>query len=165
MATYGSDEERLKRIEDKLDQLQQQGIPASRMFGYEYKSKRTLFGMPLVHVAQGMDIKTGRPRVAKGFLAVGNIAIGVFAFGGIALGGVAFGGLSLAFVALGGMAVGLLLGGGGMATGYIAVGGLAVGYYALGGLALGIHAIGGNAQDPAFLETIRRVAEKYGSFK
>jgi len=164
MATYGSDEDRLRRIEEKLNQLQQQGIPASRMFGYEYKSKQTLLGLPLIHVAQGIDIKTGKPRVARGFIAVGNIAIGVFAFGGIALGGVAFGGISLALVALGGMAVGLLLGGGGMATGYIAVGGMAIGYYAVGGLALGIHALGGNAHDPAFMESIRQFLDKYGSY-
>ena len=43
-------------------------------FHYEYKSKRTLFGLPLVHIRlghRGMG-------VAKGILAIGNVAVGVF---------------------------------------------------------------------------------------
>jgi hypothetical protein len=155
MAMYRSDEERMKRIEDKLDALQKQGLPAARMFGYEYKSDRTILGMPLVHVAQGLDPATGRPRVARGFVAIGNIAIGVFALGGIALGGVALGGFSLGLLALGGMALGVLLGAGGMAVGCVALGGMAVGYYALGGMALGVHALGGNVQDPALLKILQ----------
>ena len=161
MNTHGPDDERLRRIEEKLDALQQQGFPVARMFGYEYKSKQTLFGMPLVHIAQGRDPATGRPRVARGFLAIGDIAIGVFAFGGIALGGVAFGGVSIAVLALGGLAAGLVFGAGGLATGYLAIGGLAIGYYAVGGLALGFHAMGGNAQDPAFLHTVQKYLNLY----
>ena len=40
-------------------------------WGYEYKSKQTLFGWPLVHVAFGRDAK-GKLRVAKGVIAVGQ---------------------------------------------------------------------------------------------
>ena len=151
----------MQRIEQKLDALQQQGVPAARLFGYEYKSARRVLGMPLVHVAHGVDPATGRPRVARGFFALGNIAVGVFAFGGIALGGVCFGGMSIGLVALGGMALGLLLGGGGMAVGYIALGGMAIGYYALGGMALGVHALGGNVQDPAMVQAIQDFLEQY----
>lgn len=161
MAMYRSDEDRMKRIEEQLDALQKQGLPAARMFGYEYKSKRRILGMPLVHIAQGLDPATGRPRVARGFVAIGNIAIGVFALGGIAVGGVALGGFSVGLLALGGMALGVLLGAGGMAVGCLALGGMAVGYYALGGLALGVHALGGNAQDPALLRAIQDFFHTY----
>ncbi len=44
---------------------------------YEYKSQRTLFGLPLVHVRLG-DRGFG---VAKGIFAVGNVAVGLFAPG------------------------------------------------------------------------------------
>lgn len=59
---------------------------------YEYKSQRTLFGLPLVHVRLG-DRGFG---VAKGIFAVGNVAVGLFALGGISLGLFSLGGVSLA---------------------------------------------------------------------
>src|SRR5262249_18791217 len=62
-----------------------------QMFGKEYKSKTTIFGIPLLHVAFGIDPKTGKKRVAKGIIAVGDIAIGCFASGGVAMGGVTLG--------------------------------------------------------------------------
>jgi tRNA A-37 threonylcarbamoyl transferase component Bud32 len=118
--------------------------------GYEYKSNVELFGLPLVHVAHGMDPATGKVRIARGFVAIGGRARGVFAFGGEAIGVFAFGGVAIGVFALGGfgiglctlsgLAIGLFLASGGLAVGGIAVGGLPVGYYALGGLAFGIHA-------------------------
>ncbi|CAO4174285.1 zinc ribbon domain-containing protein [Methylorubrum aminovorans] len=104
--------------------------------GFEYRSERTLFGWPLVHVVYGAsDNATLRP--ARGILAFGNIAIGLVAFGGIAVGGIALGGITLGPVALGGVAIGLMLGAGGIATGYWALGGVALGAMAIGGVALG----------------------------
>jgi hypothetical protein len=66
-------------------------------WGYEYRSTQ-IFGWPLIHVAQGMDPDTGRPRVAKGVIAIGNVAIAVYlAIGGLAMSGTyALGGLALA---------------------------------------------------------------------
>ena len=118
--------------------------------GYEYKSKTKLFGLPLIHVAHGMDPATGKVRVARGFVAVGARAQGVFAFGGSAIGFFAFGGAAIGVFAVGGFGLGLctlsglsvalLFASGGLAMGGIAFGGLAVGYYALGGLGFGVHA-------------------------
>jgi serine/threonine-protein kinase len=135
--------------------------------GYEYRSKRTLWGWPLVHVATGIDPKTKRKRVAKGIIAVGDVAIGGLAFGGLAVGGIAagggavgglaFGGGALGLVAIGGGAIGLLLALGGIAVGSIAIGGGALGYYAFGGGAWGVHPLGGNAQDPEALRFFRWV--------
>jgi tRNA A-37 threonylcarbamoyl transferase component Bud32 len=127
--------------------------------GLDYRSQATLFGLPLLHVTDGIDPKTGRPRVSRGIVAVGAVAEGVIAvggraqgliaFGGLAVGGFAFGGCAVGVVALGGASLGLLLALGGAAIAPIALGGGAVGLYALGGGAYGLHALGGNVQDPA----------------
>jgi len=122
---------------------------------FEYKSKRKLFGLPLLHVARGTDPTTGEKRVARGFFAFGDIAVGVIAFGGyargwfacggMAVGGIAIGGLSLGLVSWGGLALALLLAVGGLAIGPLATGGAALGWNAMGGLALGWNAVGGVA--------------------
>ena len=158
-------EDRLRRIEQKLDELSKSGSVPARYFGYEYKSKKQIFGMPLVHIAQGIDPATGRPRVARGFIAIGNVAIGVFALGGVSLGVFSFGGMGLGIFAFGGLALGILLGMGGMAIGAVAIGGFAAGYIALGGAAYGIHAIGGNAQDPAALERLKQIMKIAGHYR
>ena len=116
----------------------------------------TLWGLPLLHIAYGLDLKTGKPRVASGIIAIGNIAKGVVALGGAAFGGLAFGGLSIGLlsvggiaaglVALGGGAVALLLAFGGAAVAPVALGGGAVGWFALGGGGWGVHAISGNVK-------------------
>jgi tRNA A-37 threonylcarbamoyl transferase component Bud32 len=133
-----------------------------RRFGYEYRSKTTVFGWPLVHIATGIDPMTGRKRIAKGIIAIGDMAIGGLAFGGGAIGVFAVGGAAIGLFSFGGLAIGLLvaLGGGaigglavgGGAIGFIAVGGGAFGYYATGGGAYGVHPLGGNVQDPVAKE-------------
>jgi hypothetical protein len=129
-----------------------------RMYGYEYRSPRTLFGLPLLHIARGIDPATGRARTAKGIVAIGDRAVGVFAMGGMAVGGFAIGGVAMGLVTFGGCSLGLLLAVGGMAigalaagggaVGLVAIGGGAVGYYAFGGGAVGVHAYGGSVRDP-----------------
>ena len=98
--------------------------------GYEYKSERTLFGLPLVHINIGYGL-----RGAKGVFALGNYAVGV----------VAVGGFSAGLVGIGGLSAGLLLAFGGVALGGIALGGLAVGGIALGACAVGAYALGAAA--------------------
>jgi tRNA A-37 threonylcarbamoyl transferase component Bud32 len=134
-------------------------IALARAFGRDFRSKTMLFGLPLVHIATGIDPSTGKKRIAKGIFAFGDVAIGVFAFGGMAMGGIVWGGLSLGLVSIGGLALGLLFAFGGLAIGgfafgggslgVVALGGAAAGYYAMGGSAWGIHPLGSNIQDPA----------------
>jgi len=126
--------------------------------GVEYRSKASLFGWPLLHVATGMDPATGRGRHARGIVAIGNTACGLIAFGGVAIGGLAFGGLALGGLACGGGAIGLLAFGGlavallaaigGGAIGPVAMGGGALGYWAFGGGALAVHGCSGLKIDP-----------------
>ena len=108
----------------------------------DYRSDASLLGLPLIHVRTA-EIVDGRVRrgVARGWVAVGDIAFGVvFSVGGVAWGGISLGGLALGLVSLAGMSLG----------GY-AIGGLAIGYYALGGLAIAWQgALGGVAIAKAF---------------
>src|SRR5688572_21707678 len=128
--------------------------PYSNYYGwnYEYKSEAEFLGLPLIHIAQGLDPQTGMPRVAKGIIAAGNIAIGVFALGGMAAGFIAIGGMSIGVFSLGGIAIGVLAAFGGIAlAGVFAMGGMAISLmYAIGGLALAPYYFGGNGMHPEF---------------
>jgi hypothetical protein len=103
------------------------GIYGSYGYGYEYKSALTIAGWPLLHVSGGVDPATLRPRIARGIIAIGNVAVGILAIGGVACGLISIGGCSLGFLAaIGGVAVGAGLSVGGVAIGAVAVGGVAV---------------------------------------
>ena len=138
----------------------------------EYRSKRSFLGLPLVHVVRGFDPLTGRPKVAKGWIAIGDGA----AVGGIALGGgFAVGGLAIAgggsvglFALAGGMTLGALTLAGGLAAGvFLAVaggaawsgglavaGGYAIGQFAIGAGAIGQHVLGVERQDADFADAL-----------
>lgn len=125
---------------------------------YEYKSKRTLFGLPLVHIHMSRGYRYGwghgrvrmgrRPAVAKGIIAIGDVAVGGVAIGGLAAGGLCFGGVALGLMCFGGIGLALLIGLGGIAiSGGLAMGGLAIGQFAFGGCALAAQvAVGGYAK-------------------
>ena len=101
--------------------------PIPMMMGFEYRSPIEIGSWPLLHVCIGIDPTTLRPRVARGIIAIGNIAVGVVAIAGLSCGLVTIGGASFgALFALGGLALGLGLSIGGLAVGSIAVGGVAV---------------------------------------
>ena len=95
---------------------------------YEYRSKHSLFGLPLVHIHCGPGIHW-----ARGIIAIGDIATGFVALGGIAAG----------LVSLGALSLGLLLALGALSAGMISIGGLALGLTAWGGFAFGLLSVGG----------------------
>lgn len=121
---------------------------------YEYRSGRTLWGLPLVHV----NLRTHGVGWARGVIAVGNVSTGLISLGGVSAGLLSLGGVSAGLLALGGVAVGAaalgsvslgLLACGGVALGLVSFGGVAVGEFAAGGLASGGKlAIGGLASAP-----------------
>jgi hypothetical protein len=100
----------------------------------EYRSKRTLWGWPLIHVATAGDSSGKRMALARGIIAIGDTAIGLVAIGGFAFGGVTIGGMSIGLISFSGIAVGLLLAFGGIAAGGLATGSLAVGLVANGAI-------------------------------
>ena len=122
-------------------------------WSFEYRSKKELFGLPLIHIAQGIDPQYGLPRVAKGIIAIGNIAFGVLAIGGVAIGGLAIGGFGLGILAFAGIALGGVSIGGIALAIYLAAGGLAVStLYAIGGLAVAPHSLSSLGADPEILQ-------------
>lgn len=113
--------------------------------GREWKSRARVFGYPILHVAWGHDPKTGKKLVARGVIAVGDIAVGGLAIGGVAFGLLSLGGFAVGVTAFGGAAIGLQLAMGGAAAGGFASGGAAAGIAAIGGAAAGLVAMGGAA--------------------
>ena len=106
--------------------------------GFEYKSKASVFGLPLVHVKFGGGNGKVRLRdAAWGIIAVGNLALGVVSVGIFSAGVLSFGVLSLGLlfslgvISLGAMAVGVV------AMGIVTGGISSVGIYATGVAAAG----------------------------
>jgi len=107
--------------------------------GFEYKSKKTFFNIPLVHI----NFKPNG--VAKGILAIGSVAVGVVSIGAVALGLLAVGafgmGILAAFSAVafsGLISMGAAAFSIGMSVGAVAMSG----YYAIGAFAQADIAIG-----------------------
>lgn len=96
-------------------------------FHYEYKSKRTLMGLPLVHINFGL-----KPVRAKGIIAIGNVAQGIVAIGIAGVG----------VITLAPAGIGLLLAIGCVVVGGVALGSLAVGVIAMGAVCCGIFTMG-----------------------
>lgn len=117
------------------------GVPWRCMWGmgFEYTSRRTLFGLPLVHI-NGKWGGTAKGIVAIGFkarglVAVGFLSMGICSAGCLSLGVLSLGALALGLVSLGAVAVGLLLALGAVAVGFVAYGAAAFGGFAAGALA------------------------------
>lgn len=111
-------------------------VAAGTLFRYEYKSKTSIFGIPLVHICTRRHYGGGPLGVAKGIIAIGDVAIGVLALGAISVG----------LLSIGAISVGLLFALGGIAVGGVALGGFALGVFALGGVAIAaIGSFGGAA--------------------
>jgi RNA polymerase sigma factor (sigma-70 family) len=99
---------------------------------FEYRSKQSLLGWPLVHIRLRGGLERGP---VKAWIAAGDSAIGaLFAFGGLAIAPVSFGGLAAGLFTLGGFAIGL-----------VPFGGFSLGPWAIGGMAAGLQAFGGCA--------------------
>lgn len=97
----------------------------------EYKSEKTVFGMPLYHIG----------RDARGFFAVGLKARGVFAVGLRARGVVSLGLLSVGILSIGLLSLGLITLGM-LSLGILSVGTIALGLFAAGAISIGIVSFG-----------------------
>lgn len=135
-----------RRLRDRLiaesPALAAEADAKSGEFAFEYRSRSTLLGLPLLHINIGAK-RNARPRKATGWIAIGAKAYGLlFAFGAVAVAPVSVGALSLGVITMGGAAAGLMVWGG-MAIGGWTIGGLAIGWKAVGGCALAISAAQG----------------------
>lgn len=130
------------RLEKKVDEL------TRYIKGYEYTSKTKIAGIPLVSIRFSRQL--GREGVAKGIIAIGNIAIGVVSLGACSFGIISFGAMAMGLLAIGAFAGGLVAWGA-LAVGVLAFGATAVGIYSAGAaavakeVAVGVSAVGETA--------------------
>ncbi|HTV40826.1 MAG TPA: sigma-70 family RNA polymerase sigma factor [Candidatus Sulfotelmatobacter sp.] len=98
---------------------------------FEYRSRWSLFGLPLLHVRIGDRFDVMRPAL-KAWIAIGSShAIGViFAWGGIAVAPISVGGIAIGILPMGGIAIGVF-----------PIGAVVLGVWAYGGLAFAWQAL------------------------
>lgn len=106
--------------------------PKERKAVREYKSKRTLWGLPLWHVAKN----------AKGIIAIGVKAQGIIAIGVRARGIISVGVLALGLISCGTLSLGLLFSVGFFSASLFSVGTVSAGIYAVGAVSLGVFSLG-----------------------
>jgi hypothetical protein len=100
---------------------------------FEYRSRLSIAGLPLVHIVRGIDPSNGRRPPAVGVIAVGQVALGLIAIGQVAVG----------VISIGQAALGLGWGIGQLSFGLLAAGQVAAGVLgAVGQVAVGPNAIG-----------------------
>lgn len=104
-------------------------------FHIEYKSKRCIGNLPLLHINIGLG------RTAKGIFAVGLKSAGIFSAGLLSVGVVSAGVLSIGAFAAGALALGLISAGS-LAVGVIALGAVTLGIFALGAVNFGLFSVG-----------------------
>jgi RNA polymerase sigma factor (sigma-70 family) len=98
----------------------------------EYKSRLSLFGIPIIHVKLGLPEMHEKP--AFGWIAGGDRAYGlVFAWGGLAVAPISVGIVSLGVITVGALGFGVLAAGT-VAVGVIGFGASAIAYKAYGSL-------------------------------
>jgi hypothetical protein len=116
--------------------------------GFEYKSRFSIYGWPLIHVAFGRD-EHGKYRVAKGVVAVGQFGIGLITFAQIGLGVLfGFGQVVGGLFAIGQVAPAVFFGIGQLTTGHVAIGQFAIGDWVLAQIGFGIHTWTSFSRDP-----------------
>ena len=111
----------------------------SKIFpGFEWKSNTFFYGYPLIHIALGVNQKTGRLYVAKGIIAIGQFAFGLITFAQFGVGPFfALGQFVLGFSAIGQIAIALYFAFGQVAIAQVAIGQLAFGKYVLAQVGIG----------------------------
>ena len=102
--------------------------PTSR--GFEWKTRASIFGFPLICIAFGRG-PNGRLRIAKGLLAIGQFAYGGIVIAQFGAGIVTLSQFAIGLLAFGQLALGILLGLGQLSTGVMAIGQVVAGLYGL----------------------------------
>jgi len=108
-------------------------------FHYEYKSKKMIGKLPLVHVNIGHGLYRAKGIISIGMISTGIISLGLLSVGVISLGVVALGIFAMAAIAAGLISVGCI------SIGILAIGAISIGYISFGALAIGIYSIGADA--------------------
>lgn len=134
------------------------GVSRKPGWGFEWRTRAEVLGWPVVHVAVGRDERTGRLRVAKGIIAIGQFGIGLVTIAQFGLGLVfGFGQCVGGILAIGQVALGISFGLGQFATGITAIGQLALGKYVLAQVGYGEHVWSTKVRDPVAVEYFRGI--------
>jgi len=133
--------------------------------GFEWQSRTEILGWPLIHVAFGKDPATGRFRVAKGIIAVGQFAVGLITFAQVGIGLLfGFGQCIFGFTAVAQVAFGLYFGLGQISTGWTAIGQICFGYYVLAQVGYGAHLWTQSVKDPEAIRYFHQLWESVVGF-
>jgi len=131
--------------------------------GFEWKSKKTFYGYPFVHIAFGRDAK-GKLRVAKGFIAIGQFAVGVITIAQFGVGVLfGFGQFIFGLTAIAQFAVAVVFGAGQLATGYVAIGQFVLAYYGLAQVGFAKYIWSTQNKDPEAVEFFRQILSQVES--
>ena len=103
---------------------------------YEYKSKKKVGNLPLVHINFGFG-----HHVAKGVIAIGNIAIGFVSMGFLSIGLFALGLIGLGLIGVGTLGIGVIAAGS-FAIGLMSFGAISLGVISYGAVSGGVYSIG-----------------------
>lgn len=133
--TYSTAEAKTSHMET----FSQDAYRIGRRTHYEYKSKKMIGNLPLVHINLGFGIHR-----AKGVIAIGAVAQGWLAIGYVAMGGLCFGLVSLGLFAFAVLAFGLISFGS-FSFGVISMGAFAFGIFSMGAVSIGQFAFGASA--------------------
>ncbi|NFN87084.1 helix-turn-helix transcriptional regulator [Clostridium sporogenes] len=136
LQSNGTNNTEEQKVDDKKTQVV---ININRGYSmeYEYKSKKTLFGLPLVHINIGRGFKK-----AKGIISIGNISYGMISLGFISFGILSCGLMSIGLITLAILSIGLLLAVGVMSAGIFSIGAISIGIFSLGAVSIGKYAFG-----------------------
>ena len=91
------------RVLNTVLKNEKQMTSKSHLFHYEYKSKKMIGNLPLIHINIGTGLY-----VAKGIIAIGNLSFGLVSLGIISLGLLSLGAFSLGLISFGAISIGIL---------------------------------------------------------
>lgn len=133
--------------------------PANHRFngyGYEWKSRQHVAGIPLIHIAFGRTA-SGQLRVARGIIAIGQFAVGLITIAQFGVGLLfGLGQFTAGLVCLGQFALALGFGVGQVATGVVAIGQFALAGYGLAQFGIGAHIWSLGQADPQAVSFFRQ---------
>jgi len=128
-------------------------IPSVLRWGFEWKTRARIFGLPLVHIALGINRETGKLYVAKGVVAIGFFGFGLISIAWFGIGLVlAIGQFAAGTIAIAQFAFGIYFGLGQFGTGAIAIGQFALGDHVLAQIGYGTHVWSSITKDLQALE-------------
>ncbi len=136
-----------------------------RRFGFEWKSRTTVLGWPLLHIAIGRNPATGKLLVAKGVVAIGQFGVGAITFAQFGVGLVfGFGQFVTGAYAIGQLALALFFGLGQFATGITAIGQIAYGKYVLAQVGFGEFVWSPKVRDPHAIQYFKSLWQSVKEF-